>query len=154
VPVDPAQSLARLDQHGPDAREDTALAPVLEVSMHGTVVAKLLGQLIPLAAGAQAENDTIEHPARRDAAKALGLGGVALVEDVLDSGPYLNGIKIGVTPCRSYIEAGYVVQETSSHQEDPMSHLTPTYAELIPLAATRSCRKARNPLIRRILELS
>jgi hypothetical protein len=57
--------------------------------MHGAVVAKLLRQLIPLAAGAQAEDDAIEHPAQIDPAMPLGLGGIEFIEHLLDEHPYI-----------------------------------------------------------------
>jgi hypothetical protein len=89
LPVNPAQLVADFDQDGPDAREDATLTPALEVPVHGAVVAKLLRQLIPLATSAQAKEDPIEYPAQIDTAMARGLGGVALVEDGLDDGPYV-----------------------------------------------------------------
>jgi hypothetical protein len=65
------------------------LAPLLEVPVHRAVVAKWLGQLMPLAAGAQAEADAIQHPAQIHAAMPFGLSRVALVKDRLDHRPYI-----------------------------------------------------------------
>ena len=55
--------------------------------MHGAVVAELLGQLVPWAAGAQAEDDAIEHPAQIDPPMPLGLGRIDFIEDRLDERP-------------------------------------------------------------------
>src|SRR3712207_7619180 len=41
----------------PDPLEDAVAAPPLEPAMHRAVVAELLGQLVPLAAAAEAEED-------------------------------------------------------------------------------------------------
>ncbi len=81
--------VTRLDQHGPEARQDAALAPRLEVPVPRAVVAKLRGPLMPLAASAQTEDDAIQHPAQIDPPMPLGLGRVALVEDRLDDRPYI-----------------------------------------------------------------
>jgi hypothetical protein len=102
LPVAPAQISTRLHQHGPHAPQDTALAPVLEMPVHGAVVAKHRRQLIPLAAGAQAEDDAIQHRTQVDAPMPLGFGGIALAQDWLDERPYVvrnfpnRGLRFGV----------------------------------------------------------
>jgi hypothetical protein len=88
-PGAPAQLVADFAQDGPDAREDATLTPALAVPVHGAVVAKLLRQLMPWAARAQAKDHAIESPAQIDTAMALGLGGVDLVENGRDDGPYV-----------------------------------------------------------------
>src|ERR1700720_2850914 len=60
-PVDPAQFVAVLDQNGPDALEHALGDPSLQGAMHAAVVAKFLGQLIPLAAGAHHIDDAVER---------------------------------------------------------------------------------------------
>src|SRR5947209_3073259 len=67
---------ALLHQQGPDAAQDALLAPALEPAMHGTVVAELLGEFVPLAAAAHAEEDAIQGapPVGALAAGALGRG--------------------------------------------------------------------------------
>src|SRR5262249_22076214 len=77
VPVDAAQFGAALQQQGPDAGEHAAAAPALEPAVDGTVVAELLGQVVPLAAAAQAEEDAVQDasPVGAGAASPLGRGG-------------------------------------------------------------------------------
>src|ERR671916_84787 len=89
LPVHPAQHATGLHQDGPKLGEDTALTPLLEVAMHGAIVAKLLRQLIPLATRAQTEDNAIEHPAQLHAAMPLGLSRITVVEDWLDHCPYV-----------------------------------------------------------------
>src|SRR5207302_9307615 len=76
VPVDAAQLGAALQQHGPDAGEHAAAAPALEPAVDGAVVAETLGQVVPLAAGAQAEEDAVQDapPVGAGAAGRLGRG--------------------------------------------------------------------------------
>jgi hypothetical protein len=79
-----------LDQHRPDPLEDAAAAPPLEPAMDRAVIAKAFGQLVPLAAGAEAEDDPIERlpPVdARPAAVALRRGRGILQEDRLDPLP-------------------------------------------------------------------
>jgi hypothetical protein len=45
--------------------------------------------LVPLAAGAQAEDDAIEHLAPLDPPMPRGLGGLDVIEDRLDKRPYI-----------------------------------------------------------------
>src|SRR5215471_284216 len=88
-PVDAAQLLTGVYQNGPNLGEDSQGTPALEVPMHGAVVAKLFGQLVPLAAGAQAKDDTVEHPAQIDPSMPFGLGRIDLIEDLLNERPHI-----------------------------------------------------------------
>lgn len=65
------------------------LAPALEVPVHGAVVAQWLRQLMPVTAGAQAEDEAMEYPVQSDPAMAFGHGGVELIEACLDDAPYV-----------------------------------------------------------------
>src|SRR5262245_9711253 len=51
------------------------------------VVAKWLGQLVPLAAGAQAEDDAIQHLAQIHSPMPFGLGRTVFVQNRLDKQP-------------------------------------------------------------------
>src|SRR3954470_20809560 len=53
LPVHRPELVTLLDQHGPDLLEDAVLAPPLEPAVDRAVVAELLGQPVPLAAGAE-----------------------------------------------------------------------------------------------------
>src|SRR5256885_9077655 len=55
VPVDAAQFGTGLDEGGPELAHHPVPAPALEPAVDGGVVAELLGQVVPLAAGPQAE---------------------------------------------------------------------------------------------------
>jgi hypothetical protein len=94
LPVDRPEVVALLDQHGPDLREDPVAAPPLEPAMHRAVVAELLRELVPLAAGAEPEDDPVERrPPVDPLAAAVGLRrrrGV-LPEDRLDPLPEAVG---------------------------------------------------------------
>lgn len=61
LPVHRPELVARLDQHCPDLLEDPVPAPPLEPAVHRAVVAELLGELVPLAAAAEAEDDPVER---------------------------------------------------------------------------------------------
>src|SRR5947209_6184905 len=76
VPVNRAEFGALLDQQGPDAAEDPVLAPALEPALDGAVIAELLGEPVPLAAAAHAEDDAIDSlaPVGAFAAGALEWG--------------------------------------------------------------------------------
>jgi hypothetical protein len=87
-PVDAAPRIPGLDQNGPEPCEDAQLAPALEVPMHGAVVAKSFGPLVPLATRAPAEDEAIGHPAQIDPPMPFGLGGLDCLEDLLDERPY------------------------------------------------------------------
>jgi hypothetical protein len=79
----------RMIDKGPDPCEDSQVTPALEGPMHGAVVATRLGPLVPLAAGAQAEDEALEHPTQIDPPMPLGRGGIDFVEDRLDERPDL-----------------------------------------------------------------
>jgi hypothetical protein len=89
LPVDAAPLSTGLDQHGPDLGEASQRAPALEVPMPGAVVATRRGPLVALAAGAQAEDDALEHPAQIDPPMPLGFGGIDGIEDLLDERPHI-----------------------------------------------------------------
>jgi hypothetical protein len=74
-PLDLAQLVALLDQQGPDLLEDAVAAPPLEPAVHRAIVAILLGQLVPLAAAAEAEDDAVEGRPPVDPAPATVLLG-------------------------------------------------------------------------------
>src|SRR5215472_9805936 len=60
LPVDLAQFLARGDQRGPDALHHPVATPALEPAVDGGVIAELLGQVVPLAAAAQAVDNAVD----------------------------------------------------------------------------------------------
>jgi hypothetical protein len=60
IPLDRPEFVALLDQNGPDLLEDAVPAPTLEPAMHRAVVAELPGELVPLAAATEAEDDPVE----------------------------------------------------------------------------------------------
>jgi hypothetical protein len=66
LPVGTPQFLAFPQQYRPQLVEQIVGHKALKPAMHRTVVAKDLGQLIPLAAGAQPEDDPIQGPAQID----------------------------------------------------------------------------------------
>jgi hypothetical protein len=82
-PVHPAQLIAGLDQHGPEALHEAAVAPLLDMARDGTVIAQAPGEVMPWAAGAPPEADAGQYPAQRHAAMPLGLGGAALMANRL-----------------------------------------------------------------------
>ena len=55
------------DQYGPNPLQDAFLCPALKPAMHSGVVAKLLGQFVPLTTGSHLKDDAVEapSPARR-----------------------------------------------------------------------------------------
>jgi hypothetical protein len=59
-PVHSAEFVARFHKYRPNPLEDAVSAPALEPTMNRTIVAKMLGQLVPLTAAAEAENDAID----------------------------------------------------------------------------------------------
>jgi hypothetical protein len=67
LPIDRPEVVAFLDQHGPDLLEDAVSAPPLEPAVDRAVVAELVGELVPLAAGAEAEDDPVEGGPQVDA---------------------------------------------------------------------------------------
>ena len=60
LPVHGAEFVARFHEYRPELLEDTVLAPPLEPAVDRAIVAEVLGQLVPLAAGAEAEDDAVE----------------------------------------------------------------------------------------------
>ena len=62
IPGDCLQLLALGHEHGPDPLHDAVLAPPLEPAVDGAVVAELRRQLVPLASGAESEDDAVEDP--------------------------------------------------------------------------------------------
>jgi hypothetical protein len=91
LPIHPAEFVALGDQHRPDLLEDAALDPPLEPVMDRALGAIPLGELVPLAAAAQPEDDPVEHlPPVGDPAPG-GLLGPELLEDGLDPLPEFVG---------------------------------------------------------------
>lgn len=93
-PLHLAQLVALLDQQGPDLLEDAVAAPPLEPAVHRAVVAEPLGQLVPLAAAAEAEDDAVEGRPPVDpvpAAVLLRRQRGVLQQDRLDPLPQLVG---------------------------------------------------------------
>jgi hypothetical protein len=78
--------MAVLDQHCPDTLEEALLTPGLNVPMPRAVIAALLGPLIPLAAGAQAQEDAVQHPPQVHPPMPLGFGRVVFVQHRLHYG--------------------------------------------------------------------
>jgi len=91
LPVHPTQLITRLNQHGPDPRQETALAPPLEVPVHRAIVAKLRGQLVPLAASAQTEDDAIEDAPEIHPPMPRGLGRIVFIQNRLEKRPDVIG---------------------------------------------------------------
>src|SRR3569833_2406602 len=61
LPADTVEFLALGDHHGPDLLHHAVLVPALEPAADRTVVAELLGQVVPLASGPHAEDDPVER---------------------------------------------------------------------------------------------
>jgi hypothetical protein len=55
-----SQLVTDVNQAGPDPLEDAEFTPLPEMAVDSAVIAKLAGELIPLAATAQAEDDAVE----------------------------------------------------------------------------------------------
>ena len=90
LPLHRPEVAALLDQDGPDPGEDAVAAPPLEPAMDRAIVAEPLGQPVPLAPGAEAEDDAVEGRPQvdaRPAAVALGRRGGVLQQDRLDPSP-------------------------------------------------------------------
>jgi hypothetical protein len=90
LPIDGPEVVALLDQGGPDPLEDAVAAPALEPAVHRAIVAEVPGQLVPLAAGAEAEDDAVEGRTQVDAgpaAVALGWRRGVLQQDGFDPLP-------------------------------------------------------------------
>jgi hypothetical protein len=90
LPAYRAQLGTRFDQNRPDPGQYTVSAPALEPAVHRAVITELLGQLVPLAARAEAEDDAIERLAPVDPwPTAMGAGSRRRVfeQDRLDALP-------------------------------------------------------------------
>jgi len=90
LPIDRPEVVTLLDQHRPDPLEDTVAAPPLEPAVDRAVVTEMPGQLVPLASGAESEDDAVEGGTKVDAgpaAVALGRWRGVLQEDRLDPLP-------------------------------------------------------------------
>src|SRR6266550_2866010 len=87
-----AHFVAALRQHRPDFLKDAPLHPALVSAVHRGVVAKLLGQRVPLAAAAHDEDDAIERLALIDARAAGVRLRIVFAQDRLDEiGPEIVG---------------------------------------------------------------
>ena len=80
LPIHRPQLVALRDEDGPDPLHDPAATPALEPVMDGALGAELAGQLVPLAARAQAEDNAVERPAPVGVVPATGLGGPEFLE--------------------------------------------------------------------------
>ena len=87
-PVDPAQRVTGLDQHGPETGEATTRAPRLDVAGPGAVAAHSRWPVMPLAAGPPAHDDAVEDPPALHSPLPLGLGGILSVHHGLDHRPH------------------------------------------------------------------
>jgi hypothetical protein len=79
-----SQFVAMLNQACPNPLEDAEFAPLLEVAVDGSVVAKLGGELVPLATAPQTEDDAVEHLPQIHTVLPLTHEGIMNVEDGLD----------------------------------------------------------------------
>lgn len=73
LPLGRPEFVALRDQQGPDLLEDAVSAPPLEPAVHRAVVAIFLGQPVPLAAAAEAEEDAVDGRPPVDAVPAAML---------------------------------------------------------------------------------
>ena len=87
LPLDAVQSLASEQQLVPDIVEDAQGAPGLEMPMHGAVVAKLLGQLVPLTARAKPVEDTVQDRTQRHALSIPRVLGILAFQNPRDDLP-------------------------------------------------------------------
>src|SRR5512135_3163028 len=62
LPLHAAEFVALGDQHRPDLLEHASGSPPLEPAMDGALGTVALGELVPLAPAAHAENDPVERP--------------------------------------------------------------------------------------------
>jgi hypothetical protein len=106
--VDLAQFGALGDQGGPDALHHPVATPALEPAVDGGVVAELLGQVIPLAATAEAMDNAVDDRSPvLGRLPPFGAGLPVLPEDGLDTSPqpvvnFPDGIQplgLGTLPC-------------------------------------------------------
>jgi hypothetical protein len=63
------------------------MTPVLKVAMHRAVIAELLRQVVPLAAGPQAKDDAIEDPPQVHPPMSFGLSWIMGIQNLLDHRP-------------------------------------------------------------------
>src|SRR5262245_36950809 len=90
LPSDRPEFVALRDQHRPDPLEDAVAAPPPEPAVHRAIVAEVLRQPFPLAAGTEAEDDAVDRLSPADAgptAMLLRRGWGVLQEDRLDPLP-------------------------------------------------------------------
>jgi hypothetical protein len=90
-PLHPAEFLALGDQDRPDLLEDPAGDPPLEPVVDGALGTEPLGQLVPLAAAAEAKDDRVEHLPPISHAAPGRLLGPEVLEDRLDPHPQRVG---------------------------------------------------------------
>jgi hypothetical protein len=70
-----SELFAFLKQGRPDPLEDAVAAPSLKPAVDRAVVAEMLGELVPLASGSEAEDDSVDGgPPVDSGATAMGLG--------------------------------------------------------------------------------
>src|SRR5271157_1764598 len=91
LPLHPAEFVTLGDQDRPDSLEDPCCSPALEPVVDSALGSVPLGQLVPLAAAAQPEDDRIQHfPPIGDLPPSRFLG-PEFQEDRLDPPPQLVG---------------------------------------------------------------
>lgn len=81
LPVYAAKFLTIFDQRCPDPVQDAQLYPALEGAVDGAVVGKFFGQLVPLAAAAHTEDDSVQCRPRIDAFAASVFRRIVLVDN-------------------------------------------------------------------------
>src|SRR5262249_53980645 len=91
LPVHGPQVVAFGHQGGPEALHDAALAPTLEPVVDGALGAEAARQLVPLAAGAHAEDDPVEGLPPVGMVAAGGLARPEPLQDGEDPLPQLVG---------------------------------------------------------------
>src|SRR4051812_5188299 len=87
LPVHGPQLVALLDQLGPDTLHDATGAPALEPVVDGALGTELTRQLLPLAAGTQAEDDAVERPSPVGVVAAGAFARPEILEDGQDPLP-------------------------------------------------------------------
>src|SRR5579885_2949019 len=94
LPVHRPEVVTLLDQHGPDPLEHAVAAPPLEPAVDRAIAAEAPGELVPLASGAESEDDPVDRPPPIDAGPAAVRPGRrrGIVEkDRLDGSPEVIG---------------------------------------------------------------
>jgi hypothetical protein len=87
LPLHAAEFVTLGDQHGPDLLEEAPLDPALEPVVDRALGAEAFGQLVPLAAAAEPEDDRVDHlPPVGDPPTRRFLG-PEFLEDRLDALP-------------------------------------------------------------------